>query len=478
MTLLVRTLLVALLFILSAASLSAQVQTGAPPFGTFGGGPDSINLANLNVHLDVPVTHRAGRGTDFSYDLGYDSSVWFPVNSSGSLVWMPVGNWGWTSITQVVGGYVLYTTTQSTKDSGLCQIITFTNFKFYDVFGTAHPFPGSTLNETWTGADGQNTNCFNQVLTNVTATDGSGLQMTSNGFFSTVYFPNGISEKPPFGTPNGSTTVTDRNGNQITVTSNNGTYTFTDTLGQTALTVTGTAPSPVTFSYTAPSGGTASYTVKYSSYNVQTKFGCSTVTDYGTNGTTTANLVSEIDLPDSSKYTFQYESTPGVTGFVTGRLASVTLPTGGTISYTYTGGSSGHITCTDGSASGFQRHTPDTGTSAFWNYMRTPETGAASLTTVTDPTPQANQTLFQFQGIYQTQRDIYAGAAPAISAFPIPESTLQTSNLLQEIQTCYNTNTANCTSTAVATPISQRNVTTLLFGASSWANAKTSQTIL
>src|SRR5260370_9474433 len=81
------------------------------------------------------------------------------------------------------------------------------------------------------------------------------------------------------------------------------------------------------------------------------------------------SLVSEIDLPDGSKYSFTYEPTPGVSGHVTGRLASVTLPTGGAITYTYTGGSSGNITCADGSASGLQRYTPDTG-SNYWNYAR------------------------------------------------------------------------------------------------------------
>jgi hypothetical protein len=51
---------------------AAQVMTGTPPFGSFGGGPDAINLGNLNAHIDVPVLNKAGRGlpfdrTDFLY---------------------------------------------------------------------------------------------------------------------------------------------------------------------------------------------------------------------------------------------------------------------------------------------------------------------------------------------------------------------------------------------------------------------------
>ena len=72
-----------------------QVTTGAPPFGSLGGGPfDTVNLANLNVHFAVPVLHKAGRGIPFTYDLGYDSSIYYPVSVSGVLTWQPVQNWG------------------------------------------------------------------------------------------------------------------------------------------------------------------------------------------------------------------------------------------------------------------------------------------------------------------------------------------------------------------------------------------------
>src|SRR5437588_11215956 len=83
---------------MAAKVASAQVATGPPPFGSFGGGPfDTVNLGNLNVHLAVPVLHKAGRGTPFTYDLTYDSSVWTPVTASGTTQWTPVFNWGWQS---------------------------------------------------------------------------------------------------------------------------------------------------------------------------------------------------------------------------------------------------------------------------------------------------------------------------------------------------------------------------------------------
>ncbi len=66
----------ALLSILAVATVvfvntaQAQITTGTPPFGSFGGGPDVIDLANLNLHLTVPVIDRKSRGKiDFYYYL-------------------------------------------------------------------------------------------------------------------------------------------------------------------------------------------------------------------------------------------------------------------------------------------------------------------------------------------------------------------------------------------------------------------------
>ncbi len=252
----------------------------------------------------------------------------------------------------------------------------------------------------------------------------------------------------------GAGTKTDRNGNVINV---NGSGQFFDTLSSTVPVLTvaglGTPASPTTFTYTAPSGASASYTMKYTTYTVQTAFGCSGITDYGP---TSNSLVSEIDLPDISinpndKYTFGYEITPNDTHnphYVTGRLVSITLPTGGTITYKYTGGSSGNITCADGSAAGIQRTTPDTPSGSYWNLSRS-GTAPAMTTTITDPSTAANVTVIQFQGNYETQRDSYQGA-------------VSPSNLLQTIKTCYNNHTTNCNTTAVTLPITQRNIFTVL----------------
>src|SRR5713101_621835 len=90
----------------------AQVATGTPLFGSFGGGPfDTVNLGNLNVHFAIPVLHKAGRGMPFTYDLSYDSSVWTPVTSGSTTQWQPDTNWGWKGASEAAIGYILQTRT-------------------------------------------------------------------------------------------------------------------------------------------------------------------------------------------------------------------------------------------------------------------------------------------------------------------------------------------------------------------------------
>ena len=248
---------------------------------------------------------------------------------------------------------------------------------------------------------------------------------------------------------------TDRNGNQITV---DATGNFTDTLGGAAalsITGAGTPSSPMTFTYKAPgTGGTGvnvAVTINYKSYTVATNFGTSGIHEYGA---TAVSLVDNITLPDNSKYTFAYEATPSTpsagactplagtdqTTCVTARLASVKLPTDGTISYFYYNSNNNFPACTtgnngvfsDGSASCLKRTTPD----GTWTYTRALGTGAASTTTVSDPSTAANQTVIQFQGIYETQRQTYQGSTSGA--------------LLQTINTCYNGAASPCTGTAIA----------------------------
>src|SRR5437762_12261252 len=102
-----------LLFVLLGCICShAQVKTGIPPFAsTQNFGVDTINLANLNVHMTFPIVHKNGRGLPFLYDLTYDSSVWSPVGGT----WQPSPSFGWTDQTSgPLTGYTSYSASSMT----------------------------------------------------------------------------------------------------------------------------------------------------------------------------------------------------------------------------------------------------------------------------------------------------------------------------------------------------------------------------
>src|SRR6266851_5260401 len=93
---------------LTAGTASAQVATGTPPFGSFAGGPDVINLADLNSHWGYGMVAKAGRGIGFHDTLGFDNTVWkVGDDGSGHSIWQPVKDtFGWIRQTEALTGYV------------------------------------------------------------------------------------------------------------------------------------------------------------------------------------------------------------------------------------------------------------------------------------------------------------------------------------------------------------------------------------
>jgi RHS repeat-associated protein len=441
----------------------AQVATGKKPFNSFGGGPfDAVNLGNLNVHFSVPIVHKAGRGLPFSYDLSYDSSVWSPVGVSGNQVWQPVSNFGWSSNWGGTSGYLSYFYSQSPCYDNMGHLT-----------GNTYYYQGWGYHDPWTNAvhgfNGEIViyagSCSGTSIYSFTstATDGSGLILNAGGTSGTITTPSGTVISPPSNPPPGPVTTTsaDANGNQIT---SNTSGVFTDTLGQTALTISGA--NPVTFAYAAPSGSQVHYSVNYSSYNIKTHFGCSSIAEYTASN---VSLVSSIGLPDGTSYSFTYESTQGFSGYYTGRIASVTLPTGGSLSYSYPlthSGTTNGINCADGTAPAASGTNPSMtrtlNPGGQWTYSRTQVSGNHWQTKVsTPPDPQnagsaSDDTVIDFQedgttgstptySFYETQRQNYQGAAGG--------------TLLLTTVTCWNGTSSNCTTTAVSSPISQRAIT-------------------
>ena len=443
----------ALATVLISCAVSAQtVGTGAYPFASFDSpGFDSINLGNLNTTFTIPIVQKAGRGLPFSYALQYEGLIWTAVANGSTTTWVPNPNWGFTGVLNgtAFAGYLTHISSVSACGGGPVKPVPVgdptpppgtqtvsSGYVFHDAFGATHKFLFAITSACSNGT-GDAT-----ITGSATATDGSGYTLVSGG--TQIESRNGVIVTPgSSATTANATSETDSNGNEISWGGSTGV--FTDTLGTTALTISGSDPVTFTYPVVNQSGGatTASATLTYKAYTVQTNFGCSGIVEFGS---TTVNLVDHITLADGSLYAFSYEPTPGTTdGAVTGRLASITLPTGGTISYTYSGGCSGAGINPDGTPGNLSRTTSDSANARTYN--RSLVNANATSTTLTDQ--KGNQSVFQFTNdggdFYETHRQVYQGSASGTPLF--------------ERLTCYNGTATPCDGAALTAQITATTVT-------------------
>ena len=241
-------------------SAVAQVATGTPPFSSLEGGPDVVNLGNLNVHMAYPVLHKAGRGLPLSFDLTNDSSFWYPATlNGGAVVWNPVTTGGWSGSPQGVGNMQFACATDGVS------YISCSYFTYFDSAGTAHPFNGTAA---YYSCSYYAPPCGDFPLQDSITTDGSGYTLNADACYvknnecnvvTSETAADGNSIAPQNGIPLNPTvtagSVIDRNGNEITT---DGYGNITDTLGlqnglQT-LRVTGGVPNPYVLTYTSPAG--------------------------------------------------------------------------------------------------------------------------------------------------------------------------------------------------------------------------------
>ena len=370
-----------LLFALAAAVLPLTLfaQTGLPPFGSIDQiGLEYRNNQDLNVLVSIPVVSSPGRnGLNLNFSLVYNSSIWTNCYGTWSLYCGSNTPGGWTTGYSTGQTTYKYATRQTICDRNLGDVTyiyttTYSNYQYVDPLGTPHPLP-----LFWQQVEND---CTNQFTTTGTfsgyATDGSGYL----GTISESYPQNpGVLSKG--GISLATTGMTDTNGNYISSTTNGSETDWTDSVGRLALkTVYGTLAT--TYSYLDPTGGYQTATLNLQTLNIKTNFGCSGVTEY----TGPASVPSSLSLPDGRTYTFSYEPSPGNSGYYTGRLQRVTLPTGGYYEYDYTGANDG-INCADGTTLSMNRVVNDGTTSKTWNYVR----NTSSLTT-TVTTPQLADT--------------------------------------------------------------------------------------
>jgi RHS repeat-associated protein len=332
---------------------------------------ETVSPANGSISIRLPVIIPPSRGVTLPFSFMYDSNLYYLFgNSSGGAQWSRVGSSGpfssagpfsssgwsfgepfvsatvarWVEIDPILGTKIncVYTYGYVFQDAaGGRHNLNLTNF-YNDpnhdcqgdpsvtapsgfegqVFaqGSEGPIMGS-IPATWTSPN-------QQGAASPTVTDGDG----------TVYNFSGTLPgcKAPCSSPFYSrlTSITDRNGNTITVT--NPVYpssvtSYTDTSGRTALQDSGFAISPETVTV---SGLGAAYTVNWanqpsptfaSSIQIQCLSGtCGPpASPYGN-----APAVSSIVLPNGKSYAFAYDTTYGL-------VNKITYPTGGYARYVW-----------------------------------------------------------------------------------------------------------------------------------------------
>lgn len=239
--------------------------------------------------------------------------------------------------------------------------------------------------------------------------------------------------------------------------------TFVDPLSSNPFIATKSAPIPSGFSqsysYTDATGATQKVVVTYATTTVKTNFGCTQFPDYPA---TSVYMPVTIALPGTNgSYGITYEATGSAyPGDVTGRIASITYPSGGSVSYAYSGGT--------GSANGYDciaqiaptivvTTNDNNGNVEQWTYIST-KTGITSgalagtatpAFTVSRADPLGNVTVYNFAGYeFQTQAAYYQGPA--------------TGTPLKTVVTCYNNNYTSCASPSIqpTLPITETNVYT------------------
>jgi RHS repeat-associated protein len=402
-----------------------------------------VALDTLDINLNIPLLTKPGIGLPLSLVMSYNSNVW-----QGPAQWEPSGDLFWAYPLNQFGSLGGYFEEESVQCNVVKPYVYKTGYTAYvDPTGSVHAFASALVPNSTSGL------ALCPVATSISyqLPDGSGItvNLSTSGTFGSVVMPSGMSYN--FNSWSASPTVADANGNTISVSGG----VITDTLGVAAeVTITGTpASGAVTYSYPT-STGTVDLIVNFADETLATDFGCSGVTEFPS--TSGYYFPTSVSLPDGSSYLFAYESQ--VSGTITGRITSITYPSGEVVSYQYTGSNHG-TSCTDGSVVNLTRTV--TG-DAVYQYTR--NTATLTTTLVNDyGTGLANNT-----NVYTFVHQPYSGPGYYDAYFLTEEVINQggSTPLLTKVF-CYNGNQTGCpTATAPTLPLTQTDVYTTFAGTS------------
>jgi hypothetical protein len=431
---------------------------GNLPFATQVGGPyDFLDLATSNILIAVPLRAKNEK-IPFSFALYGNSYMYTYPNPANHNVPQ------WYIGTAIAGTESSQITLTSSSHTITCPNGEGNDEEQYafvitDSSGAAHPLPSNVKIDD----DG----CDPSPVTGVT-TDDSGYTMqiapTSQGapyFNFYVWTRSGLQVYN-----NGTGVVTDPDGTTESYNKNTGVY--TDSLGTQAMKAAlgGGGGASDTYTYTGGDGSPSDgATVSYTEYHQLTVFGCPNKTDINS----TAYLPSAISVVGLGTFQLTYETTPGYSGqtdpsglsYVTGRIGTITYPSGGSVSYSYAGGNSG-INCSNLVVPTLTRSVYDSysKTTSKWSYVNNDASGIFNFTVV-ETDPAGNQAIHSFSTEYETLVQSYQGGCPKSTNGCNGGGTE-----LQYVTTCYNVNVnsglggCQTPSAAPTLPITQTDVYT------------------
>lgn len=390
-----------------------------------GAGPDQVDLDTGALQMTFPVIDKPGRGVPATFAMSYQGNFWTSVYGQ-----LEPGSFGWNfNLYQQPGSFSIqgyYQDYCGTDVDGNDLFIDTTNERTYvDALGATHNFSGEevynecTNTETeswpeWASGDGgytidQFSNVYDQhgnsVWINQQDSNGNKVVMGADSRCSSAFGISGC--------------VIDTTGRAVVT---------EDTIGSLGF--------ASHYYYIDTTGTKQTITINYTSYTVQTNFGLHNQSEYGPQS---QSLPSSIVYPDGSTYSFTYEATPGHSGSVTGRIATVTLPTGGVISYTYPSTNDGLFL--DQTSTGISRTTTD---------------GTITIAR-TEPTSTGVQTVITYPS---SRTETYNFTSPGLGYSYYLTTGVAASGITTTI--CYQTSSSGCTGDGFEGLIAQRTLTTTL----------------
>ena len=335
-------------FVECASAQDYLTSTGAPQFAApFPAEDGSVDAASGNLHLEIPLGSFPQRGgTVLRPRFMYDShNVWAITTDAYGYIWSDIyppsgfGYGGWTASEGATQGQ------KANPSATNC----YSDLEIADTSGTQRWFH--------VNVNGFLSGCPSTGSAYASDSSGYLLKVTGVGedgycLGGSVYAPDGTVVWQQSAAANcldgrlGQLVAEDSNGNEVTATSTLpdalGGIPLQDTLGRTVVTCPG-------YSYcstvTNSEGATSTYSLTFVNVPVQTKFGEPNVQECAAIGyACMLPVLQSIGLPDGTSYTFTYDcyeptvsacnSPSGQTAYY-GLMTSMTLPTGGTVQYSY-----------------------------------------------------------------------------------------------------------------------------------------------